>query len=214
MASSIETTSTTTTLKNNGNTYLSADTNDDVAITNDLAVAGTTALATPLPVASGGTGSATGSVYLQTVQATTSGTAKDFTSIPTGVNRITVSYLSISSAATSNYIIQLGAGGLKTSGYVSNLCHIAPSISESQLTNGFAVGKEVGAGGNISGVATCIRHTGNTWIYTASTAENADTQNHFGAGSVVLGAALDQIRFTSAGGDTFDAGSVNISWEF
>jgi len=214
LASSIETTDTTTTLKNNGNTYLSVDTNDDVAITNDLAVAGTTALATPLPVASGGTGSATGSVYLQTVQATTSGTAKDFTSIPTGVNRITVSYLSISSAATSNYIIQLGAGGLKTSGYVSNLCHIAPSISESQLTNGFAVGKEVGAGGNISGVATCIRHTGNTWIYTASTAENDDTQNHFGAGSVVLGAALDQIRFTSAGGDTFDAGSVNISWEF
>ena len=214
MASSIETTSTTTTLKNNGNTYLSADTNDDVAITNDLAVAGTTALATPLPVASGGTGSATGSVYLQTAQATTSGTVKDFTSIPTGVNRITVSYLSVSSAATSNYIIQLGASGIVTSGYVSNLCHIAPSISESQLTNGFAVGKEVGAGGNISGVATCIRHTGNTWIYTASTAENDDTQNHFGAGSVVLGAALDQIRFTSAGGDTFDAGSVNISWEF
>jgi len=179
-----------------------------------IAANGAVTLAAPLPVASGGTGSTTGSVYLQTVQATTSGTAKDFTSIPTGVNRITVSYLSISSAATSNYIIQLGAGGLKTSGYVSNLCHIAPSISESQLTNGFAVGKEVGAGGNISGVATCIRHTGNTWIYTASTAENDDTQNHFGAGSVVLGAALDQIRFTSAGGDTFDAGSVNISWEF
>ena len=36
MASSIETTSTTTTLKNNGNTYLSVDTNDDVAITNTL----------------------------------------------------------------------------------------------------------------------------------------------------------------------------------
>ena len=36
MASSIETTSTTTTLKNNGNTYMSVDTNDDVAITNTL----------------------------------------------------------------------------------------------------------------------------------------------------------------------------------
>ena len=36
MASSIETTSTTTTLKNNGNAYLSVDTNDDVAITNTL----------------------------------------------------------------------------------------------------------------------------------------------------------------------------------
>ena len=60
MASSIETTSTTTTLKNNGNTYLSVDTNDDVTITNDLAVSGTTTLTTPLPVASGGTGITTG----------------------------------------------------------------------------------------------------------------------------------------------------------
>ena len=41
MASSIETTSTTTTLKNNGNTYATVDTNDDVTITNDLAVNGT-----------------------------------------------------------------------------------------------------------------------------------------------------------------------------
>ena len=41
MASSIETTSTTTTLKNNGNTYATVDTNDDVTITNDLAVSGT-----------------------------------------------------------------------------------------------------------------------------------------------------------------------------
>ena len=60
MASSIETTSTTTTLKNNGNTYLSVDTNDDVTVTNDLAVSGTTTLSTPLPVASGGTGKAVG----------------------------------------------------------------------------------------------------------------------------------------------------------
>ena len=41
MASSIETTSTTTTLKNNGNTYATVDTNDDVTITNDLVVSGT-----------------------------------------------------------------------------------------------------------------------------------------------------------------------------
>jgi hypothetical protein len=179
-----------------------------------IAANGTVTLAAPLPVASGGTGSTTGSVYLQTAQATTSGTVKDFTSIPAGVNRITVSYLSVSSAATSNYIIQLGAGGIVTSGYVSNLCHVAPSISEAQITTGFAVGKEVGSGGNISGVATCIRHTGNTWMYTANTAENADTQNHFGAGSVALSAAVDTVRFTSAEGDTLDAGSVNISWEF
>ena len=36
MTAQITSTSTTTTLKNNGNTYLSVDTNDDVAITNTL----------------------------------------------------------------------------------------------------------------------------------------------------------------------------------
>jgi hypothetical protein len=46
MASSIETTSTTTTLKNNGNTYATVDTNDDVTITNDLAVSGDVGIGT------------------------------------------------------------------------------------------------------------------------------------------------------------------------
>ena len=49
MASSIETTSTTTTLKNNGNTYLSVDTNDDVTVTNDLAVSGNVGIGTASP---------------------------------------------------------------------------------------------------------------------------------------------------------------------
>jgi hypothetical protein len=64
MASSIETTSTTTTLKNNGNTYLSVDTNDVVALTN------------PLPVASGG------SVIKQIVNTQTGAVATGSTTIP------------------------------------------------------------------------------------------------------------------------------------
>ena len=54
MATSITTDATTTTLNNNGNAYLTVDTNDIVSLTN------------PLPLASGGTGSATGSINLQT----------------------------------------------------------------------------------------------------------------------------------------------------
>jgi hypothetical protein len=64
MASSIETTSTTTTLKNNGNTYLSVDTNDVVALTN------------PLPVASGG------SVIKQIVNTQTGAVATGTTTVP------------------------------------------------------------------------------------------------------------------------------------
>ena len=70
MASSIETTSTTTTLKNNGNTYLSADTNDVVALAN------------PLPLTSGGSGFSAANAVVQTVNVTDSAVADGTTVIP------------------------------------------------------------------------------------------------------------------------------------
>ena len=63
MASSIETTSTTTTLKNNGNNYLSVDTNDVVSLNN------------PLPLASGGTGAAATNSVVQIVNVQTGAVA-------------------------------------------------------------------------------------------------------------------------------------------
>ena len=63
MASSIETTSTTTTLKNNGNNYLSVDTNDVVSLNN------------PLPLASGGTGTAATNSVVQIVNVQTGAVA-------------------------------------------------------------------------------------------------------------------------------------------
>ena len=85
MASSIETTSTTTTLKNNGNTYLSVDTNDVVALTN------------PLPVASGGTGATSNAgKVLQVLQA-----VKTDTFSTTSVPLVDVSNLSVTITPTS-----------------------------------------------------------------------------------------------------------------
>jgi hypothetical protein len=47
-----------------------------------------------------------------------SGTAVDFTSIPSGTKRITVSFSGVSTNATSLYRIQIGdSGGIETSGY-------------------------------------------------------------------------------------------------
>lgn len=72
MASSIETTSTTTTLKNNGNTYLSVNASDVVALTN------------PLPVASGGTGSTLGiPSKIQPITASVASSALTITLNPT-----------------------------------------------------------------------------------------------------------------------------------
>jgi|TARA_R110000764_G_scaffold21941_1_gene55073 hypothetical protein len=102
MASSIETTSTTTTLKNNGNTYLSVDTNDVVALTN------------PLPVASGGTGAtslALGKV-LQVVSTTKTSTFSSATENAwTDITGMTVSITPSSSSSKVMVIASLSSGG-------------------------------------------------------------------------------------------------------
>ena len=70
MASSIETTSTTTTLKNNGNNYLSVDTNDVVSLNN------------PLPLASGGSGAVSVNGIVQVVNVQDGAVATGTTTIP------------------------------------------------------------------------------------------------------------------------------------
>jgi hypothetical protein len=210
MASSIETTSTTTTLKNNGNTYMSVDTNDVVALNN------------PLPLASGGTGGTTSAtaaailapIQLQTAVATTSGTTKDFTGIPAGVNKITVTYNGVSDNGTSVIIAQLGTSGIVTSGYVATATHIAPSTAVLAVTAGFPMTRNGDAAALFSGILHLVRHTGNEWVGTAMSNDETNTQVHFGAGKIALAGEVDALRLTTVGGQTFDAGSVNISWEF
>ena len=70
MASSIETTSTTTTLKNNGTAYISVDTNENVT------------LAHPLALAQGGTGAVSVNGIVQIVNTQTGAVATTTTAIP------------------------------------------------------------------------------------------------------------------------------------
>ena len=56
-----------------------------------------------------------------TAVATTSGTAVDFTSIPSGVKRISMMFNQVSCNGTAPRLIQIGtSGGLVTSGYISS----------------------------------------------------------------------------------------------
>ena len=54
-----------------------------------------------------------------TAVASTSGTSIDFTGLPDWVKRITVMFSGVSTNGTSNYIIQIGAGSITSTGYVS-----------------------------------------------------------------------------------------------
>ena len=211
MASSIETTDTTTTLKNNGNTYLSADTNDVVALAN------------PLPIASGGTGSDDGAIYLQTAVAATSGATKDFTGIPAGVKRVTLNLTGVSTTGTSPVVVQIGpSGGVETSGYLGcNFCSAASGFGNAAHTAYFSLTQTADGGNLASSVRNgsltfnLLEASSNTWTVTGIISHSDVDANVFTSGSKPLAGALSIVRLTTAGGShTFDAGKVSVSWEF
>ena len=153
-----------------------------------------------------------------TAQATTSGTSKDFTGIPSWVKRITVMFNGVGTSATSLKQIQLGSTTIVTTGYTSSGTVLAVSALNSTIPilTGFVI-NSTGASERLSGSITLNLQTSNTWVGThAMSNDNNTSTNHvfIGAGQVSLGGVLDRIRITTVNGtDTFAAGSINILFE-
>jgi len=175
----------------------------------EQAVAGNATLT--LPTYSG----TVGVVVRDTAQASTSGTGFNFTSIPSGVRKITVMLDGVSTSGTSPIIVQLGdSGGLESNDYVSTSGNIETSTaSVISATTGFIVA-DISAGSNVtSGIATIINITSNTWICSGTSKQSTTSISYF-AGDKSLSSTLNQLRVTTVNGtDTFDAGSINILYE-
>lgn len=154
-------------------------------------------------------------LVLATQQATTSGTAFDFTGIPSGVRRITIEFAGVSLSGTDDLLIQLGdAGGLETSGYLSTSNSFSVSgTSESASTAGFII-RMASAARVLSGtvVLTLIDTATNSWV-AAGTAKLSTVISVVTGGEKPLSAELTQLRITRSGTDTFDAGAVNVLYE-
>jgi hypothetical protein len=150
-----------------------------------------------------------------TEQATTSGTAIDFTAIPAGVRRIAIAFEGVSTNGTSNKLIQIGSGSFTTTGYISSGGAIAAgSAGGSSSTAGFLVGNFTLAADEINGIMTLLNISGNKWVAAFSGGSSAGNFGAVSGGRLTLGGVLDRIRLTSVTPDTFDAGAVNIMWEF
>jgi hypothetical protein len=155
-------------------------------------------------------------ITLRTAQATTSGTTIDFTSIPAGTKRITVMLKGVSHNGTSVMIVRLGTGGTPTTtGYVSFGEGMAgASMTAFGFTSGFAL-SETYAAARVYDGQLIFNHMGsNTWTMSGAGALTGDSYTGSTCGgSVTLSGELDMLRLTSVSGDTFDAGSINISYE-
>ena len=165
---------------------------------------GTTTIAAPSNIIKSGT-----------AVASTSGTAIDFTSIPSWVKRVAVMFNGVSTNGSSTYQIQLGtSSGFVTTGYLGSTDSWSTSVSANLRTTGFGMTRSGSAATVLSGNASITGLGNNVWSASSMLAASNNPEMHVGAGSVTLSGTLDRIRITTVNGtDTFDAGSINILYE-
>jgi len=157
--------------------------------------------------------STVGVINSKTAVASTSGTSIDFTSIPAGVKRITVMFSGVSSNGSAAKIIQLGAGSITTTGYVSAASGGSGGVSSGTSTSGLLVenGTAAGEASYITAVLTNV--SGNTWLMSSCGSQDLGAFR-VGGGNITLGGTLDRLRIQASNGtDTFDAGTINVFYE-
>ena len=155
-------------------------------------------------------------IMIGTAVATTSGTAVDFTGIPSWAKRVTIMFAGVSTSGTSGMIVQVGAGSITASGY-SSAGSVVSSAGTAAATSstGFLTAEASSlATYTRHGIATLCSMGNNLWAFSSVIGNSETARTTYGGGSIQLSGVLDRIRITTvSGGDTFDAGSVNILWE-
>jgi len=161
-----------------------------------------------------GTSGGIGVIGSGTAVASTSGTSIDFTSLPAGLKRITVEFQGVSTNGTSVILLQLGAGSVTTSGYLSCASINTSATVTAAYTTGFGLSQQNAATDIHHGTYVLTNLSGNSWVCGVNMADSSRPATSQGAGSITLGGTLDRVRITTVNGtDTFDAGSINILYE-
>lgn len=205
----------------NGGTGTTSLTANAVLLGNGTSAVQTVAASTSGNIlrADGTTWASAAQVTLGTNVATTSGTAANWTGIPSYVKKITLTLQGVSTNGTSNPIVQLGtSGGVVTTNYVSTSCSMVAggATAGTTYTAGFGIASGLAANA-LTGHIVITNLTGNLWACSINLADMSGTTVFTGAGYITaanLGGVLDRVRLTTVGGaDTFDAGNANIMYE-
>lgn len=189
-----------------------------------VVISGTTGVTTPgvtdtgaLSVTGISTLGAMGSSVITsgTAVASTSGTSIDFTSIPSWVKRVTVLMNDVSLTGTDYPLIRLGtaSGILSTASYFAMSSNISTAsvASAVNFTTAFGI-QSATASNSLNGQFIISNITGNTWVLSGTYTQNTSNMG-FATGRVTVPSVLTQLRITTSGTDTFDAGTINILYE-
>lgn len=145
-----------------------------------------------------------------------SGNSIEFTNIPSWVTEITMHFTAVSSSGTDGGSIQIGdSGGYETTGYISSSVVFNTSGNTAgQRTNGFGVLEWGAAAVGYTGHYTIklMDAATNTWTGSGNITRNDAAGMGAMAGSKSLSATLDRIRIIWSGSDTFDAGTIGLSY--
>ena len=149
-----------------------------------------------------------------------SGTAIDFTGIPSWVKRITVMLNAVSTNGSSIPQLQIGtSGGIQTASYLGSASALGNGSGvTSNLSSGFALSTTTNwnAAATMNGSLTLslLDASAGIWVCSGVLRWTGVTVTLFLGGTKTLSGVLDRIRLTTVNGtDTFDAGSVNILYE-
>lgn len=147
-------------------------------------------------------------VEYRSAQVTSGGTEYGFTGIPSWATRLTVPINGVSTNGTNNPVIQIGAGSYTTAGYAGSQTLLTNSVATSNLSSGFQVGGAAAVSSRC-GTLTLTKSASGVWAAVGSFGF-ADSAGVSVVGGVVdIGGVLDRLRIT-AGGDTFDGGSIAL----
>jgi len=149
-----------------------------------------------------------------TVTASTSGTAIDFTSIPSWAKRVSVLFNKVGITGTSNMLVQLGtSGGIQATNYEAQASVVNASVATLNSTTGFPI-RNVEAAARISGIMTIATLGSNLWVMSGTlTVIGGVASVEMVAGVIQLSGVLDKVRINALAAETFDEGSLNIMYE-
>jgi len=154
-------------------------------------------------------------INLGTAVNTTSGTAIDFTGLPAGIKRLTLSFSQLSTSGTSPVVLRIGSGSFLATGYLGGGGGFDDNTGQYAFTStdGFALGSP-GAANVRDGTVHIVRTSSTLW--SASGIIYSNTQEMISvAGSISFSGDITGVRLTTSGGaNTFDNGTANILWEF
>lgn len=155
-----------------------------------------------------------GTITRQTAQSA-SGASITFSSVPSWVKQITLHFSGISLSGTDRILIRLSTGGTFASTGYNSSCNtvIAGAASQGETNTTGALLLTGDAANALTGSFTFTNITGNTWIGTGlHIYENNTTYVGVTASKVTLSGTLDGIRILASGANTFDAGTINVTY--